>query len=137
MSSLRSWTLPVVSALAALVATAEAGAIDRSVGSARKVRAEVADDAVYIAARPELFAGKPVRIFCERLRNPDGSAMSCRANGTSIVIDTRLLDGEALRHAFRNCQGMTSTCSGAVSGVVEFARGVPYIVKAAIDFSEE
>lgn len=138
MSFPKAWTAALIAGLAALMVCTEASALDRSLGSPHRVRATVGavDDGLAIASRPELFAGKPVRIFCERLRNPDGSAMSCRSNGTSIVVDTRLLGGEALRHAFDNCQGMTSTCSGTVSGVVEFTNGVTRIVKADVDFSD-
>lgn len=138
MISLRSCMLTVTTALLALGTFGEAGATDRSTGSVRKARVAVeqGDDGLYIASRPELFAGKPVRIFCEHLRNPEWGVMSCRSNGASIVVDTRLLNDGALRHAFDNCQGMTSTCSGTVSGVVEFANGVTRIVKADIEFSD-
>ena len=74
-----------------------------------------------------------MRIHCDRLRNPDARAITCRANGVSIVVATHFMDRDALRKAFEKCQGMMSTCSGLVSGIVRFVQGVPYVEQAAVD----
>lgn len=139
MSFTKAWTLTLLAGIAALAMAGTASATDRSVGTVRKARAATGqvDDALSLSSRPELFAGKPVRVFCDRMRNPDQGAMSCRANGISIVIDTRLFSGETLRHAFDNCRGMTSTCSATVSGIVEYTNGVTRIVNAEANFLED
>lgn len=125
--------------LATMTVAGHAEATDRSVGTSRKARVAIdtVDDSLYVSMRPELFAGKPVRVFCERLRNPDTVAMTCRSQGTSLLVDTRQLDSQTLRHAFENCRGMDSRCSGAVSGVADFSHGVPRIVQAEIEFVNE
>ncbi len=139
MSFPKAWTLTLLAGIAALATTGTANATDRSVGTARKARpaAGQVDDALSLSSRPDLYAGKPVRVFCERMRNPDQGAMNCRADGVSIVVDTRLFSSETLRHAFDNCRGMTSACSATVSGVVEYTNGVTRIVKAEADFLED
>ena len=70
-----------------------ASATERSVNPGQKSRVQLQqyDNGLEIAGRPTGFGGKPVTVFCERLRNPDDSAISCRANGASIVVDTSLL----------------------------------------------
>ena len=138
MSISKTFTLVAIAALAAISAMGEAGAVDRSVTPTRKVKATSAalDDGFTLAARPALFAGKPVKVFCEHMRNPDGTSLSCRASGTSIVVDMRLLGGDTLRHAHDSCRGMASTCSGVVSGVADFRNGAIFIVDADIDFVE-
>lgn len=135
----KALTLTLLAGIAALATTATASATDRSVDTGRKTRpaAGQVDDALSFSSRPDLFAGKPVRVFCERMRNPDQGAMNCRANGVSIVVDTRLFSSETLRHAFENCRGMTSSCSATVSGIVEYTNGVTRIVKAEADFLED
>ena len=122
----------------ALIAV-DTAAADRSVTTPRKSRAVTEEtlDVLTMTARPEAFQGKAVRIYCERLRNPDTTFMTCRADGISIVVETKYLSADELRYAFENCQGMMSTCSGTVSGVAAFVRGVPYISQAALDFSQE
>lgn len=138
MSPSKTCSLIALAAVAAVSAIGEASAIDRSVTSTRKVKVTSAavDDSLSLAARPALFAGKPVTLFCERLRNPEGSSMSCRASGMSIVVDIRLLGGDMLRHAHDSCRGMSSACSGIVSGVAEFRNGAIFITDADIDFLE-
>ena len=118
---------------------AGAAAADRSVTTPRKSRAitEETLDVLSMTAQPEAFQGKAVRIYCDRLRNPDATFMTCRADGVSIVVETKYLSADALRYAFENCQRMMSTCSGTVSGVATFVRGVPYISQAALEFSHE
>lgn len=122
----------------ALIAV-DTAAADRSVTTPRKSRAVTEEtlDVLSMTAQPEVYQGKAVRIYCERLRNPDSTFMTCRADGVSIVVETRYLSADALRYAFENCQGMMSTCSGTVSGVATFVRGVPYISQAALEFSQE
>lgn len=97
------------------------------------VAADGTVNAVYMAAWPELFQDKPVRLHCDRLRNPDARAITCRANGVSIVVATQSMSRDGLRKAFEKCQGMMSTCRGSVSGIVRFVQGVPYVEQADVD----
>lgn len=135
----RTRTFILLTGFATIATANSAMATDRSVAMERKARpvAEQFDDALSLASRPALTAGKPVRVHCERLRNPDQGAMSCRAKGTSIVVDIRLMSSDALTFASENCRGMTSTCGAIVSGVVEFTNGVTRIVEAEIEFMTE
>ena len=136
--------MKIASCAMAIVATAtvilplfcDAYAADRPVTTTRKSRMvpDEATDGLYMAARPEMFQGKAVRIYCERLRNPDTVAITCRTGAISIVVDMKYVSAEALHYAFENCHGMMSTCSGTVSGVAEFVRGVPRIVQADLEF---
>lgn len=125
--------------LTTLVSAEASLAADRSVNPGRNTRATSTDiwDGLYIAARPELFQGKAVRIYCDRLRNPDTRAIVCWSNSVSIVVDTTFISGDTLRTAFENCRGMMSNCSGTVSGIVQFVRGVPYVAQADIDLLTE
>jgi len=138
MSISKTFTLVAIAALAAVSAMGETGATDRSFRLIPKAAAtsEALDCPLTLAARPELFAGKPVKVFCEHLRNPDGSSISCRASGTSIVVDMHLLGSDGLRYARYRCQGMASPCSGIVSGVAKFRNGAISIVDADIVFVE-
>ena len=129
----------LVAGVACVVGVAGAGATERSVNVGQKARAQLHqfDNGQDIAGRPTSFSGKPVTVFCERLRNPDNMSISCRANGASIVVDTVLFSSDARAHSFEHCQGLTSKCSGTVTGVVRYARGVPHIVQAAVDFEQD
>lgn len=138
MSIRKNFTLVAIAALAVVSAMGETGATDRPFRLTPKAEAtsEALDCPLTLAARPELFAAKPIKVLCEHLRNPDGNSISCRAKGTSIVVDIHRLGGDALRYAYNRCQGMASPCSGIVSGVAKFRNGAIVIVDADIDFVE-
>ena len=139
MTTVTRLVLTIAAGAAMTSGSCSASATDRSVSTARTVRATAGEthDAVYMATRPDLFQGKAVRVYCEHLRNPDAESMTCRANRISIIVDTKLLSAPTLRHVYENCQGMMSNCSGTVSGVAQFVRGVPYIAQADVEFLSE
>ena len=121
--------------LIALSLPGEANSFDQPAMVLRKAHQH--DDGLYIASRPELFAGKAVRIHCERLRNLEMNSISCWMRSGPIVVDARLLDMNTLRYAHENCRGMLSSCKGMVTGVVALTRGQAHIIQAEIIFATE
>jgi hypothetical protein len=128
-----------IAATAGLVSVfSDVVAADRAVTTAHKSRPTSGEltDGLEMATRPKEFRGKAVSVYCDILRNPDTSFITCRAGAISIVVDTRYMRADTLRYAFEHCQGMMSTCRGTVSGVAEFFRGVPTIVQADLELAD-